>query len=195
MQYITTQFSSFNGMNNKNLVLISVQDFITIICTGVVLGFSSKDTSESIELIQGQKVRNGLKKSLPAVTISAICWGGFKKTDNKYFAPNFLVEIDKLENAIEMTVILKSGPFILILFLSRRANGLMCIVGNGKQCINPVFEGQAEYFMRIYFIEIEGQVKDESRLCYYSYDSEVFVNESSKCSDKKPFESAYLFLT
>ena len=176
-------FSHFNNIGDKNPRLVTAEDFIAAISTGKINDYSYKELILKIRSAQEQNERSKLKKSLPAVTLSSVCVGGHRKEDIQNLTGFLQIDIDKLQNVDEIKERLKQDRHIYLLFLSPSGNGLKCVINIGKNQPRIVFEYVRLYFKEKYSLEIDTQVKDESRLCFYSYDPDIYVNE-----DKAEFE-------
>lgn len=67
-------------------------------------------------------------------------------------------------------------PYIFVAFISPSGNGIKCIINIGQELKAQNFEYIGEYFYNKYQVQIDKRVKDESRLCFYSYDPDIYVN-------------------
>jgi hypothetical protein len=182
------KISHFKNVIDKNPIAITFNDFIISIKTGFVQGLSLIETINRIRQEADKEIRNKLKKTLPAVTISAYCNNGHKKTDILRLSGFMQMDIDGIQNVDEIKNILKEDPFLYVVFTSPSGNGLKCIFFIGDQEHKNVFEAISLYLKTKYSITVDNQVKDESRLCYYSYDTDIFVNPNYqlfKCSRYK----------
>jgi len=172
----TTMISYFKNVSDKHPVAISFGDFINSIKTGTVNDYSLIDIINDIRMAPNKETKNELKKKLPAVTISALCDYGHKKSDIIKFTGFIQIDIDDLPNPEETKNILKEDAHLYVAFTSPGGKGLKCIFFMGDQEHKQIFDALKSYLKTKYTIEIDNQVKDESRLCYYSYDPDVFIN-------------------
>jgi hypothetical protein len=168
--------SYFKNVSDKHPVAISFGDFINSIKTGTVNDYSLIDIINDIRMAPNKETKNELKKKLPAVTISALCDYGHKKSDIIKFTGFIQIDIDDLPNPEETKNILKEDAHLYVAFTSPGGKGLKCIFFMGDQEHKQIFDALKSYLKTKYTIEIDNQVKDESRLCYYSYDPDVFIN-------------------
>ncbi|MEI6765625.1 MAG: BT4734/BF3469 family protein [Bacteroidota bacterium] len=173
------KISHFESIADKHPSSISIDDFVRSIKSGKIHGRSIKKTIEHIRSAADSNERSKLKRTLPAVTLSAECSGGHKKANIISTTGLIQIDIDKLEDVDKKKEQLKDDPFIKIMFVSPSGNGLKCILKIGSSPPNHLFESICSYFKEQYAIEVDKQVKDESRLCFYSYDPDIFINDNA----------------
>lgn len=122
------------------------------------------------------------KKSLPAFTPSATFKGGRKMEFLTNYNALVVLDIDKItpEKLTESKEILKENPFVFAFFTSPSGNGLKIFikVDSGKDEHKETFLKLQRYFEEILSLEIDKSGKDITRLCFFSYDPELFVNEA-----------------
>ena len=122
------------------------------------------------------------KKSLPAFTPSATFKGGRKMEFLTNYNALVVLDIDKItpEKLTESKEILKENPFVFAFFTSPSGNGLKIFikVDSGKDEHQETFLKLQRYFEDILSLEIDKSGKDITRLCFFSYDPELFVNEA-----------------
>ena len=122
------------------------------------------------------------KKSLPAFTPSATFKGGRKMEYLTNYNALVVLDIDKIapEKITESKEILKENPFVFAFFTSPSGNGLKIFikVDSGKDEHKETFLKLQRYFEDILSLEIDKSGKDITRLCFFSYDPELFVNEA-----------------
>ena len=172
--------SHFNNIADKSPIDISIYEFMESVRTGLVRGNQISTLINQIRLEENKEKRSGLKRSLPAVTISAICSGGHKKSNIVKPSGYIQVDIDNVTNVNSLKEILTKDPYVMLVFISPSGNGLKCVLKIGEEILSNIFESVRIYFKTTYSIEIDRQVKDESRLCYYSYDPSLFFNADAK---------------
>jgi hypothetical protein len=119
-----------------------------------------------------------LKGSLSAVTFC----GTFttRKKDNlKQGSGLAILDFDKLENVIEYKDKLKSNDYIFACWISPSGNGLKALVKI------PIIKNDAEYKniykqLCIIFPDLDTSGSDISRLCFESYDPDIYINLDSE---------------
>jgi predicted P-loop ATPase len=122
------------------------------------------------------------KKSLPAFTPSATFKGGRKMEFLTNYNALVVLDIDKItpNKLSESKEKLKENPFVFAFFTSPSGNGLKIFVkvDSGKDEHKETFLKLQRYFVDILSLEIDKSGKDITRLCFFSYDPELFVNEA-----------------
>lgn len=149
-----------------------------------------KDRIKEIRREKDKSNRNELKKSLPAVCFSGV----FKKrSDNAIVEHSGLICLDfdgyktkKLMQSEKES--LMSDPYIMSVFVSPSGNGLKALVKVPAEAENHkrYFDALGEYFDSEYF---DISTKNVSRVCYESYDPDIYVNMDSDLWDK--YEEEY----
>ncbi len=123
------------------------------------------------------------KKSLPAFTPSATFKGGRKMEFLTNYNALVVLDIDKItpEKLSESKEKLKENPFVFSAFTSPSGNGLKIFVkvSGTKENHKENFLKLQEYFENLLSVEIDKSGKDVTRLCFFSYDPEIFVNDAS----------------
>lgn len=123
------------------------------------------------------------KKSLPAFTPSATFKGGRKMEFLTNYNALVVLDIDKItqEKLSESKEKLKENPFVFSAFTSPSGNGLKIFVKvfGTKENHKENFLKLQEYFENLLSVEIDKSGKDVTRLCFFSYDPEIFINEIS----------------
>ena len=140
----------------------------------------SKDLVKSIREKKDKSERNPLKKKLPAICFS----GKFStRADNAMLEHSGFICLDfdgykSKKDMLEFKEDLKEEEFVYSVFISPSGNGLKVLVK-----IPPVFENHRKHFnaLESYFDceEFDTSCKNESRVCYESYDPKIYINEDS----------------
>lgn len=123
-----------------------------------------------------------LKKTLPAFTPSGTFNERRKKENIDSYSGLLHLDYDKVEDVESLKEIIVKIPFTYSAFISPSGKGLKVMV-----ITDAFLENHTEAFneLRAYYDEIVGldsdkSVKDVTRLCFVSYDPELYLNESSK---------------
>ena len=123
-----------------------------------------------------------IKSNLPCMTISAT----FKERRKKDYLESYTgllhLDYDKLENAEEVKTNLISIPYTYSAFISPSGNGVKVLVKSDSD-INShtnAFNNLKGYYDKIVSVESDSSVKDITRLCYMSYDPDLYLNETSE---------------
>ena len=123
-----------------------------------------------------------IKSNLPCMTISAT----FKERRKKDYLESYTgllhLDYDKLENAEEVKTNLISIPYTYSAFISPSGNGVKVLVKSDSD-INShtnAFNNLKGYYDKIVNVESDSSVKDITRLCYISYDPDLYLNKTSE---------------
>jgi len=146
---------------------------------------SSRELIESIQQEQDKSTRNELKKSLPAICFSGIFT---KRADNSITEHSGLICLDfdgyasKKEMMAEKRSI-ASDEYVMLVFVSPSGDGLKVIVKIPQDIDNHVryFNALERHFNSQYF---DTTSKNISRVCYESYDEDIYINKESKVWDQ-----------
>ena len=123
-----------------------------------------------------------IKRNLPCMTISAT----FKERRKKDYVDSYTgllhLDYDKLENAEEVKTNLISIPYTYSAFISPSGNGVKVLVksDNAMSSHEVAFNSLREYYDKIVSVKSDSSVKDITRLCYMSYDADLYLNETSE---------------
>jgi len=147
---------------------------------------SSKDIVEEIRAEEDKEARNILKKKLPAVCFS----GRFtRRADDAIIEHSGFICLDFDDYECEQDMIdekikIIESPFVYSCFISPSGRGLKVIVRIPKdiQEHKRYFNSLRDYFDSEHF---DTTSKNISRVCYESYDDDLYINTESKLWDKK----------
>ena len=127
---------------------------------------------------------NKAKKSLPAFTPSGKFVGGRKLEFLAKYSSCIILDIDKLsandlQNAKHLA---NQSEFTLASFISPSGNGLKILVkiNSDKANHKEAFLLVQAHYESILKLEIDKSGKDLTRLCFYSYDENLYYNENAK---------------
>lgn len=123
------------------------------------------------------------KKSLPAFTPSATFKGGRKIEFLTAYNALVVLDIDKItkEKLTESKEQLQSNQYVFAAFTSPSGNGLKVFVkvSSEKTEHKETFLKLQEYFENLLQLEIDKSGKDITRLCFFSYDPDIYLNENA----------------
>lgn len=145
----------------------------------------SRDLVKSIRSENDKLQRNELKKMLPAICFS----GEFTKREDKSLVNHsgfICLDFDNYNKFKEMQddkSRLSKDKYVYSVFVSPSGKGLKVIVKIPADAENHVnyFISLEEYFNSPYFDKTS---KNVSRVCYESYDKNIYINKDSKIWDK-----------
>ena len=127
---------------------------------------------------------NKAKKSLPAFTPSGKFVGGRKLEFLANYSNCIILDIDKLSAADLQNAkhLANQSEFTFASFISPSGNGLKIIVkiNSGKADHKEAFLLVQAHYESILKLEIDKSGKDLTRLCFYSYDENLYYNENAK---------------
>lgn len=182
-----TVYSGFT----KSLEDITLDDFLGQIKNGT---YSEMVLKVRQLLKEGKKEKAQLtKKQLRAVTISAIYLGGRKEEfmteyqgtlviDIDDITPQELTRIKELVNADVHTYASFESPgggLKVIVMVTDKDNGLPLTIHEIKDFHKQMYNHVMEYYQRLTGTKIDVSGKDITRLCFFSYDPEMYLNHGA----------------
>ena len=124
------------------------------------------------------------KKSLPAFTPSAKFEGGRKMDFIVEYSRHLILDIDKLskEDLIKAAHTANQCEYTLASFISPSGNGLkiLVLINADKANHKETFLLVQAHYEKILGLEIDKSGKDITRLCFYSYDENLYHNPEAK---------------
>jgi len=133
---------------------------------------------------------NKAKKSLPAFTPSAKFVGGRKLEFLAEYSKCIILDIDKLnekdlQNAKHLA---NQSEFTFASFISPSGNGLKILVkiSSDKANHKEAFLLVQAHYESILKLEIDKSGKDVTRLCFYSFDENLYLNENASVFAAEP---------
>lgn len=183
----STIFKNFNEVTEQKDILKILSD----IKTGV---YQNAITYLRKSLADNKKeAAERAKKSLPAFTPSATFNGGRKMEFLTNYNALMVLDIDKLEKEKlqQCKTKIRMDDFVFASFVSPSGKGLKIFVkvSTDKEQHKETFLELQRYFEELLQVEIDKSGKDITRLCFFSYDPEIFINENSQVfSENTPEE-------
>lgn len=141
---------------------------------------------EKLELLKDKKKAEPFKQKIPAVVISGIFNDSVSNSNLKEHSNYICVDIDNIEQN-EMSLLkqkLKQDIYVESYFVSCGGNGLAVIIKIDGSKHLEAFLGLEDYFFKEYQVTIDKSCKNVSRLRFYSYDSDIYINKKSKVFKK-----------
>ena len=122
-----------------------------------------------------------VKKSLPAFTVSATFKDKRRKDCIETYTGLLHLDYDKIDNVEELKARVMDIPYTYAAFISPSGRGLKVFVKSNNDLYSHTnaFNILREYYDSIVGIESDKAVKDVPRLCFVSYDAELYLNENS----------------
>ena len=130
-----------------------------------------------------------LKKNLPAATFSACFHTRREEVNLEEYTNMLILDIDGPDNLIRLRDSILNDKYTFAIFISPRGNGLKILVRiNGtKETHRASFETAKIYFETKYECKIDISGKDPARLCYVSYDPDLYCNSKAAVLDYDPY--------
>src|SRR5438552_3372631 len=131
---------------------------------------------------KAKRAIDGLKKRLPGVLWS----GQFSERANARLLKHsglVCADLDFLgERLPEIRKKLQASPYVFALYLSPTGDGLKPVVRVPADAAEHAgsFRAIKRYVSELTGIEIDEKCKDPARLCFMSYDPDLYVNENSR---------------
>jgi hypothetical protein len=123
------------------------------------------------------------KKSLPAFTPSGKFVGGRKMNFLEEYSNIIILDIDKLqpEQLAKVNHSARQSEFTYACFISPSGNGLKILVKvrSTKAEHKETFLAIQDHYEKLLNLEIDKSGKDITRLCFYSWDENLFINENA----------------
>lgn len=170
-----------NARSPKPSGVLSLDEIIDIIYNG-----EYKEQVEAIRSSIDKKERSELKKKLPAVTFS----GTFSHRSIKnleFYSGYICIDIDDLDDVQYYKEKITSndltlGKYILSAFVSPSGNGLKLVLRSSAGIDNhlAIFNDISTILSIIYSCKADESGKDVSRLCFISYDPDIYYNENAQ---------------
>ena len=130
-----------------------------------------------------EEAYNKAKKSLPAFTPSGKFVGGRKLEFLAEYSNCIILDIDKLSSADLQNAkhLANQSEFTYASFISPSGNGLKILVkiNSDKANHKEAFLLVQAHYESILKLEIDKSGKDVTRLCFYSFDENLYLNENA----------------
>lgn len=146
----------------------------------VLLSFkngSNKAKIEAIRIVEDKEKRNKLKSELKSVCFS----GEFSRRSAKNIINHSgfaCLDFDDVDDAICLRDSLQDNEYIYSAFVSPSGNGVKALVKVPKDIAN--YKKYYEAICETFDSKLDTKTKDISRVCYESYDPDLFINPNSK---------------
>lgn len=174
--------SFFENVTARNNVSVFLSEVLSMIQNGHCQG-----TIENVRDAKKQgflKLLDERKKKLPAFTPSGIFKNGHSKKDLLKYSPVIVLDIDKVgeEKAEDVKQQAAKINKTYSAFISPSGEGLKILVKSNSTVYSheQAFNQVAGYYEKKLGVEIDKSGKDYSRLCFLSYDPDLYFNEDAK---------------
>ena len=140
-----------------------------------------------------EEAYNKAKKSLPAFTPSGKFIGGRKLEFLADYSSCIILDIDKLSAADLQNAkhLANQSEFTFASFISPSGNGLKILVkiNSDKANHKEAFLLVQAHYEAILKVEIDKSGKDVTRLCFYSWDENLYLNENASVFESETKQS------
>ena len=177
---------SLNGSNNR---IVEVQKVLEQIKKGfwkkqiddIQYHINNGDTEQADEL----------KVKLPAFTISATYKDKRKKENVESYSGLLHLDYDKLDNIQDVKSKIISNPYTYATFVSPSGKGLKVLVkcDNDLSTHTYAFNALRSYYDNLLGVASDKNIKDVLRICFVSYDSNMYLNKNSKVFNYQSYPS------
>ncbi|MCX6200018.1 MAG: PriCT-2 domain-containing protein [Bacteroidetes bacterium] len=171
------EFSYFKSIFQEPSKVMSLEDMVALIKTEESDHYS---TIQKVRVETDKQVISNLKKTLPAVSVSAVIQGSRKKENVLQHSGLLGIDIDNLTNAASVKERVMGDPYLLVAFISPSGNGLKLIFRCNPEHHLSTFKSVANYLFGKYELTIDKTCSDVVRLMFLSYDSEIYYNPQAK---------------
>ena len=133
-------------------------------------------------LLNGETVKaSKLKSKLPAFTVSATFNKSRKPEHLDNYSSVIHLDYDKVDNLSQVKESLCKIKYTYCVFVSPSGNGLKVFVRVDSKSENhkEAFNALREYYDSIVGVDSDKSVKDVTRLCFISYDPNLYINSKA----------------
>lgn len=173
----STIFKNFNEVTEQKDILKILSDIKTGVYQNAITYLRKSLADDKKEAAERAK------KSLPAFTPSATFIGGRKMEFLTNYNALMVLDIDKLEKEKlqQCKTKIRMEDFVFASFVSPSGNGLKIFVkvSTDKEQHKETFLKLQRYFEELLQVEIDKSGKDITRLCFFSSDPELYLNENA----------------
>jgi hypothetical protein len=175
---MVTIFKNFNEVVEHKTILTILEEIKTGKYRHAIVYLRKSLSEKKLEAYEKAK------KSLPAFTPSAKFVGGRKLEYLTEYSNCIILDIDKLstEDLQKTKQTANQSKFTFASFISPSGNGLKILVkiNTPKNEHKETFLLVQEHYEKLLNLEIDKSGKDITRLCFYSSDENLYLNENSK---------------
>ena len=188
---VVSIFKNFNEVVQNQKIIEVLEDIKTGKYKNVIT-YLRKSLAES-----KMEAYERAKKSLPAFTPSACFKGGRKLEFITAYTQMVVLDIDKLskEQLTNAKALASQSPYTFASFTSPSGNGLKIFVrvNSSQENHKDAFLALQKYYEELLALPIDKSGKDVTRLCFVSFDTDLFLNENASVfpiistEDLRPF--------
>ena len=172
------QISYFKNCRSKKPLKVNFDAALHWIKSG-----SSKELIDKIRKAKDQEQKDALKANLPGVTFGGVFKGRTDLIASSGFA---CLDFDKVSDLEQLKASLRASKYIYSFWLSPSGNGVKALVQI------PIVESKVEYqsyykaiLRRFKELNPDIATKDINRLCFESYDPDLYLNKDAEVFKQK----------
>lgn len=191
--------AAFYTIEMKNNLYSSIKDSNNEVKNLTEILESIQDGTYKYQIEKLRKLKNNndeenaskLKQSLPAFTVSST----FKSRRKLEFVQDYNgvlhLDYDKVDEVSKYKEQVKEIPYTLAAFVSPSGDGLKVFVKttSSLEQHKDTFESLRSYYDSVLGVESDKSVKDVTRLCFVSYDEELYYNSKAEIFDTTKFQT------
>ena len=188
---VVSIFKNFNEVVQNQKIIEVLEDIKTGKYKNVITYLRKSLAENKMEAYERAK------KSLPAFTPSACFKGGRKLEFITAYTQMVVLDIDKLtkEQLTNAKALASQSPYTFASFTSPSGNGLKIFVkvNSSQENHKDAFLELQKYYEELLALPIDKSGKDVTRLCFVSFDTDLFLNENASIfpiistEDLRPF--------
>lgn len=174
---VVSIFKNFNEVVQNQKIIEVLEDIKTGKYKNVITYLRKSLAERKMEAYERAK------KSLPAFTPSACFKGGRKLEFITAYTQMVVLDIDKLskEQLTNAKALASQSPYTFASFTSPSGNGLKIFVkvNSAQENHKDAFLTLQKYYEELLALPIDKSGKDVTRLCFVSFDTDLFLNENA----------------
>ena len=174
------QINFMDSVYGSNMRIVEIQKVLEQIKTE---RWKNKIDEIRYHINNGNKSKaGGIKKGLPAFTISATFKDGRTQKHFDTYTNLLHLDYDHIDNVEELRAKVIDIPYTYAAFISPSGNGLKVFVksDNTFSTHEYAFNALGDYYDEIVGVDSDRNVKDITRLCYVSYDPNLYLDQNAE---------------
>lgn len=178
---LSRRVSLYCSLTNRTAMEETVGDILAAIRSGGVR--KEVEHIRQVQTAEGKEAADTLKKKLPAATFSGRFGGSRKATEIVEHIGLLTLDFDELERPLEeVRAQLQADAHVLAVFVSPRGLGLKVLVPipADPAIHGACFDAVRRHFREKYGVTADGSGRDVSRLCFLSYDPDLFIRPDAR---------------
>ncbi|MDV7698004.1 hypothetical protein N6B72_13845 [Chryseobacterium soli] len=191
-------FNEYKNSFATNSEEISIKEIIEKIRTGYRIKAKIKLLRNELQKKGKNSIFKRFKSELPAFIIAGKYLKNSRESKNLQFYNGWMVfDIDNIQDEQEYQRIfnkIKKYSFVRVVFRSPSGKGMKIIVvtdNNDSEKHPELYKRLMKYFESVLNVKFDETTYEVNRLCFYSYDPEIFYNENSEVFEFETLEKIF----